>query len=235
MTPGLLVLAVAALVGALHYVDLPWLDRAPFAASLVTGCNVMIGFMLMSYFWHAKPSWLKKDSDRTWELASFGTFAVLMILSYASGLRASAPGAFWVLYGTVALTTFGLLGQAYETREAYYTGWLGGWIDDPFTNRDDLDRAHLSLGIVAAFPTFIISCYAEIVTAVIRPLRDDEIDAAADVLIAAAANDPESARSAVDRLGPRSATHIAQALSKLEMIKPGAGMKLTKDGLAFVR
>ena len=60
------------------------------------------------------------------------------------------PAKFAAVVGVIALTTFGLMGHAYEARESYYTGFWGGALDDPFTTEDDWDRAHLSLGIVSA-------------------------------------------------------------------------------------
>ncbi|BEH10470.1 hypothetical protein GSUET_20820 [Geobacter sulfurreducens subsp. ethanolicus] len=116
----------------------------------------------------------------------------------------------------------GCIGQVYEPHDDYYLGWIAGpiLIDDPFTVEDDIDRAHLSLGLVGALSHLIISSYAEIFGSLWlwRGLKEHELSASVEFLQALAAKDPNRARTRIRSVGGNSPRDIMRALQKLEMI-----------------
>jgi hypothetical protein len=153
LTPFLLLVLVALFIFALAFADLPVIDHLGFAGSFLAGANLTVGFMLGSYFLHPKPSWQQKSSDGAWMFTAFALFCALLIFSYATTLNVTHPFGFWTVYLLLALGSFACMGHAYEPHDDYYLGWRVGstLCDDPFTFRDDIDRAHVLLGFLASY------------------------------------------------------------------------------------
>ena len=74
----------------------------------------------------------------------------------------SSPLLFWLAYSLIAFLGLAMLSGVYTPHENYYLGIWNGMIDDPFTIRDDVDRAHYMLGIVSAIPGSLLGAYSDI-------------------------------------------------------------------------
>lgn len=65
---------------------------------------------------------------------------------------------YWVMY-TICFVVAMLLGHLYTPKKDYYLGWRTkrhGVFNNPFTLRDDIDRAHFFLGFLIAIPNFVM-------------------------------------------------------------------------------
>lgn len=228
LTPLLLLGAVAGLLFAVWYADLPFFDHLPFRYGLATGMNVFLLYMFVIFF-------INPDDRRASPLrklvtvgTAMGLMLLLLLLSYGTPLSARAPGAFWTMYGLVVLAILGLLGGAYQPRDDYYLGWFGGWMGDPFTIEDDLDRGHLALGCAVMFPAALLDIYGEIFSgwSLLVPLTEAERLAAAEVIREIDAGNP---RRPLERLDRHSAARVVRALVKADLVR------LSKDKLVLAR
>jgi hypothetical protein len=91
---------------------------------------------------------------------------------------------FWPPYIACGVLALAGLGLAHEPKDSYYPGWLGGWMDNPFTWRDDLDRTHLRAGFLAAIPAMILGLWADLFSSrnLLRSRDPDDLALAATVL-----------------------------------------------------
>ncbi|MBI2932691.1 MAG: hypothetical protein HYY16_13670 [Planctomycetes bacterium] len=222
LTPVFVVLAVIALVAMVAYVDLPVLDDVGYFSSFVTLLNTSLLWMFTALF--LRPKCRASLADLVWVGAAVVVLAVILWVSYGTRLPEANPRVFWPAYGGLALLMLGLLGHAYEPRDSYYLGWFNGWMDDPFTLQDDVDRAHVGLGFAMAFPRLIVGSYAEIFGSgwLIRGLGGEELDAAANVLRALSEGRPEEAQRIL-RSRERSAARIVRVLAKLKLVESDRG------------
>ncbi|HJV36631.1 hypothetical protein [Geomonas sp.] len=136
------------------------------------------------------------------------------------------------------MAMLGCFGKAYEPGDNYYLGWTGGpiLIDDPFTIRDDIDRAHISLGFASAAANLILESYGGIFGSrwLWRGLTESELNDAAAVLCKLAQQDLRGASAAVRN--PQSAANVFRALSKLDLISYcHCRLNLTVKGRDLVR
>ncbi|BBA70055.1 hypothetical protein [Geobacter sulfurreducens] len=222
LTPIFMVVGTIFLVFTLMIVDVPVVDHLGYDASVATGANLSLAFMAASYFLRPKQDYQRGRRGYPWLVVGASLFCVLLGISYGTTLPATAPGLFWSLYLVFALAMLGCIGHVYEPHDDYYVGWVAGpvLIDDPFTIEDDIDRAHLSLGLVGALSHLILSSYGEIFGSLWlwRGLKDHELSASVEFLKALAAKDPNRARTRMLSVGNASARDIMRALQKLEMI-----------------
>ena len=222
LTPFLLLALVAAFIFALAFVDLPVIDHLGFARSFLTGANLTVGFMLASYFLNPKPSWQRKSKDEAWTFIAIALFCGLLMLSYTTPLNTTHRFWFWAAYPLLAFGSFACIGHAYEPHDDYYLGWGVGPVlyDDPFTFRDDIDRAHLCLGFLASISHMILESYAAIFgsTWLWRSLDDSQLHEAVAFLREIDSNDPKRAQERIYELSRRSALDLIRALVKLEMV-----------------
>src|SRR6185369_2303404 len=201
LTPFLLLALVAAFVFALAFVDLPVIDHLGFARSFLAGASLTVGFMLSSYFLNPKPAWQQKSTDGAWTFIAIALFCGLLMLSYTTPLNMTHRFWFWTAYLLLAFGSFACMGHAYEPHDDYYLGWGVGPVlcDDPFTFRDDIDRAHLCLGFLASISHMILESYAEIFgsTWLWRKLNDSQLHEAVALLRAIDSNDHKGAKERI--------------------------------------
>lgn len=234
LTPVFMLLAVFLFIGAVQYADLPFFDHLAFRDGFAVGGTAALTLMLVAYHARPKPKWLERATDGTWELASAAAWVALVAVTFVPAVR--AHGAFWLLYAAAAFTFLGLLGRAYEARESYYLGWFGGWAGDPFTIQDDIDRAHVSLGIALSVPYALLEAYGDILGSswVWRGIDETEAQAAADAMIAGLAGKPDEVVRALSRLPLSSRMRVSKALLKLEFVQPGPAFRLSQSGKRFL-
>jgi hypothetical protein len=236
LTPAFLALAVLLFVFVVRWADLPFFDDLAFEYGFAVGAAGALAFMYVAYLVRGKPRWLAREADRGSELLALAALAGVAVLTFATSLRSSAPGLFWPLYAIGCLAFLGLLGRAYQARESYYLGWFGGWVDDPFTIQDDLDRAHVGLGFALAVPNAVLDAYGDVFGAswMWRAIDEDEAAIAADALVAAGRGDPAAVRRTLSRLAPSGRRRVAKGLKALGFVAPGPAFRLTVDGRKFL-
>jgi len=61
-----------------------------------------------------------------------------------------APVLTWSLFFSMVMLVIGLFSGSYAPHSSYYLGVWNGAIDDVFTIRDDVDRAHFMLGLLVS-------------------------------------------------------------------------------------
>ena len=222
LTPFFVTIAVIMLFFALAFVDLPGIDHLGYALSFVTGVNLTLAFMVVSYFLRPKAPYQKRESDVLWVVVAIGFFCTLLVFSYGTSLVKTHPSYFWPIYCLLSLAMLGCVGHAYEARQSYYLGWMAGpyLFDNPFTVEDDIDRAHLSLGLTMAMSYLVMESYSAIFgsTWLWRRLEESELSAAVELLQALASNDVVRARECIQSLSATSAFSVMRALTKLDMI-----------------
>lgn len=239
LTPFAVALAILMLLYALALVDLPVIDHLGYRQSFVTGANLCLAFMAASYFLRPKEQYLRQDDDTTWLLVAFGLFCAILALSYATPLVQTHPGWFWPFYLLLVLAMLGCIGHAYEPRDEYYLGMMAGPIlmDNPLTVKDDIDRAHLGLGIAASVAHLILDSYGAIFSSrwLWRGLQESELNISVALLRGLAERDVSGVMSRIQALAKGSAADIVRALVKLELIVIDKGRpRLSMKGREFL-
>lgn len=223
------VFAAAALVGlviALSYsggVDV--LNLSPAALPVVL--EVFLVYMTVGLFFGEK----RKVSGSLIAGALAG-IAALAVLAHATTLRTTAPAPFWTVYGLGVAGILGLMGYGYAPRDDYYLGLTRYQIDNPFTLRDDVDRAHVGLGFAAAAPQFVLGAIGGIFDGswALAGLEEREVVAASRALLGLARGDPK-AFTPVSALGPTAAARIMRALVGCKLLAAGAAVaRLSTQG-----
>jgi hypothetical protein len=223
LTPAFVIIALIVVVCALAFVDLPIIDYFGYGLSFVTGVNLCLSFMIASYFLCPKESDKRQKEDKYFIIVSLVVWICLIALSYGTSLIENSPRLFWTLYLIAVLAMLGCIGYAYEPKKDYYLGWAiyrYGYIDDPFTIEDDIDRAHTYLGFAMAVPYLLMRSYADIFgsTWVWHSFKEREISGAVKLLQALVRGDLERAKGCLELLGEASATKVVRALVKMDMI-----------------
>jgi len=239
LTPFALAVAILMLLFALAFVDLPVVDHLGYALSLVTGVNFCLAFMLASYFLRPKEEYQRQGSDDAWLLVAFGLFCAILALSYFTPLAKTHPAWFWPFYLLLALAMLGCAGHAYEPRDDYYLGWTVGplLVDNPFTIRDDIDRAHFGLGFAVSMAHLILRSYGEIFGSrwLWRGLEERELAASIALLHGLAARDATGVMSRIRALGRGAAADVVRAMVKLELVVIDRGQpRLSMKGREFL-
>ncbi|GFO63997.1 hypothetical protein [Geomonas paludis] len=239
LTPVAVVFFLLTLLFALALVDLPVIDHLGYRASLITGANLSLGFMAASYFLRPKEAYQQKSDDSMWLLIGGGLFCALLSLCYLTQLSASHPAWFWALYLLLALVMLGCIGHAYEPHDDYYLGWTFGpvLIDNPFTIKDDIDRAHIGLGFVVAVSHLILESYGSIFGSrwIWSRMGESEITASVTLLQRLAVQDSSGVVALLHDLERKSAADVVRALVKLDLVSMYKGRpKLSTKGKAFL-
>lgn len=228
-------MALAALVSLLgfFYVFRPVSGEIETGRGFLTAFNVFLFLFLVCFlyrFW-TKPTGRPAAARSVW--AAVGVWVMMVGCSHGTALADSHPVWFWSLYGVMVVVYFGLLGRAYQPGGDYYLGWLDGWIDDPFTLRDDLDRGHVMLGVVSFIPSVVLEAYGEITGGgwIIGGLNESEQQLAADLLHALSTRNPSTIEHVRRRLDPVSAAHVIKVLDRMGLVQFGRSrLELTLDG-----
>ncbi len=197
-------------------------QRAPFIAD---GALVLL-FVL--FFVGSLNSNLPKGAGRSIAIA-FGWLGAAVVFSFAQMLYDAMPVIFWITWAIPALLALASLGNAYEPRDDYYLGWGRGMVNDPFTLRDDVDRAHVTIGFIVTFASMIFRSFAGIFGSawLWRGITDEEASDGAEILHALASH--ASAKAAL--LMKEAPAALLRMLVKLELVKPAkGGAELTSKG-----
>lgn len=239
LTPFIMALGTIVLMITLAFVDLPVIDNFGYEFSVVTGVNLALGFMAVSYFLRPKQDYQRRSSDYGWLVVAVAFYGALLIISYGTALAKTQPIGFWSMYLFLALAMLGCIGHAYEPHDDYYLGWVGGpiIIDDFFTFEDDIDRAHISLGFAVGLAHMVLASYAEIFGSMWlwHGLKESELSASVELLQALASKDADRAKSRMRALGKTSALDVIRALVKLEMITvDGGAPRISLKGREFL-
>jgi len=239
LTPLALAVAILMLLWALAFVDLPLIDHLGYRLSFVTGANLCLAFMAASYFLRPKEQYQRQADDTTWLMVASCLFCAILALSYATPLSQAHPGWFWSSYLLLALSMLGCVGHAYEPKDDYYLGWTAGpfLMDDPFTIRDDIDRAHIGLGFAVSFSHLILDSYGTIFGSrwLWRGLQESELTASVSVLRGLATRDADGVMSRMRAMGSVQAADSVRALVKLELVVIDKGRpRLSRKGIEFL-
>jgi hypothetical protein len=239
LTPVAVAFFVLMLLFALAFVDLPVIDYLGYSLSFVTGVNLCLAFMAASYFLRPKEQCRRRGDDTGWLLLAGGLFCCILALSYATPLAQTRPGWFWPLYLLLALVMLGCVGHAYEPKDDYYLGWTAGplLMDDPFTIRDDIDRAHIGLGFAVSISRLILDSYGEIFGSswLWNGVQESELSASVKLLQGLAARDVSEVRARVRELTRGAAANSVRALVKLELVVIDKGLpRISMKGREFL-
>lgn len=205
-----------------------WLARIPW---VVTSANFMVFGFYVSYFLAAPiPGYVL--ADPRWLRISVLSAIGMFVLSYVPGIYETMGVLFWPPYVLLGVLAIAALGLAYEPKDTYYLGWLGGWMDDPFTCEDDYDRGHLHAGFAVVVPALILGLWADLFSSrgLLRAFDGDDLELAARVLRSL---DEHGAGSTEWLLahGTRRPARVLKALSRLRLILPTPhGLALTSRG-----
>ncbi len=237
LTPVLLVGAVAGILWAAHFADLPVIDHYGFRHGYLVGFDLFLLFMFISYFARPKERWRVAKSDFAWVGGAVAALAAALLLGHGTTLESTRPEWFWPIYGALAIAIFGMLGRAYQAKESYYLGWYGGLVGNPFTIEDDLDRGHFALGCAAAIPGMIFDAYGEIFggAGLLRGASEEELRAAERLLPSLRGADDDAARAALRGLDPGRAARVLRRLESAGLVRMSGGRPvLTREGEGLI-
>ncbi len=207
------------------------LDRAGLGSHFTLSMTALVGAIVVI-------SLLDRRGGRSPRvLEVFGAIGSLLGLLALSLAATSHGTGFWVVFVLLSLVALGLAGRAYTPQDDYYLGWCNGWVNDPFTLRDDLDRAHLGAGFAIAIPRHLVDSYAVIFSSVrlFRPIPDRELAAAGGIFQALAADDEQLLEERLDAAKSDGAAAL-RLLHELELVKPGQKrLHLTGRGREVVK
>lgn len=227
LTPFALAAAAFGLVFGAAYADIPL--PSDLTGGTVILLEVFLGVAILSTAFGG--SVRERGHGHTWCLAAGAALAGIIAAAHVVHLAGSALVAA-VVVGTTAV--LGLLGWAYSPRDDYYLGWANGRIDDPFTLRDDIDRAHVGTGFAVAIPRLLIDSWAGVVgdAWLLRGLSAREAEAASQVIDGLGRGDGPGVQRTVGGLGPASGAHVLRALERMKLIRgAGSALRLTQDGV----
>jgi hypothetical protein len=238
LTPVAIVVLIFSLIFAYALIHRGWVDHLFYVQSFLAGANLCLAFMGASYYLRPKDKFLHKADDTSWSFAGVIIFCVILALSYLTMLPTAHAPLFWSLYLILATVMLGCFGKAYEPPDDYYLGWSVGpfLMDDAFTFRDDIDRAHLSLGFASSVANLILESYGGVFGSrwLWRGLSESELNDAAAVVLKLAQQDFSGEKTRIQY--PQSAANIFRALTKLELISfDHCRLNLTVKGRDFVR
>lgn len=238
LTPVALLVFVFSLILAYGLVHRGWVDHLFDTHSFLAGANLCLAFMGASYFLRPKPKYMSHSDDDTWAFAGVGIFCGILAFSYLSPLPVAHATLFWSVYFILVTFMLGCFGKAYEPHDDYYLGWVVGpyIIDNPFTLRDDIDRAHISLGFASSIANLILESYGGVFGSawLWRGLPESELNDAVTVVRKLDLLDYAGATDHIRE--PRAAANILRALAKLELVSFEHGrLKLAAKGRDFIR
>ena len=238
LTPVAIVALIFSLMFAYAMVHRGWVDHLFYTRTFLGGANLCLAFMGSSYFLRPKAQFQQKTDDSSWSFAGVAIFCGILGLSYLTQLPTAHAALFWTLYLILATVLLGCFGKAYEPRDSYYLGWTAGPIlmDDPFTFRDDIDRAHISLGFASAAANLILESYGGIFGShwLWRGLTESELIDAAEVMRKLEQQDFAGATNHFR--DPQSAASVCRALSKFDLISyDHCRLNLTVKGRDFIK
>jgi hypothetical protein len=230
VTPFLVGLAIGIAIYALGRMSTSfYLSERSFAGGLAVGLVVAV---LVQLF-RPKPA---GRSPSEWRSLFLGAGCAVGVVVLAAGVRGHGA-AYWLVFGALGFAALGFMGRAYSPRESYYMGWFTtnldpDGLDDPFTVRDNLDRADFWTGWAVALPGFVFECYADVFGSgwAFRAPSEAEHAIAYDVVHALATRDLPAARRAAER-----SARIVRVLHEAELVRPSRqGLRLSDDGLRLV-
>lgn len=239
LTPVAIVLFILMLLFALAFVDLPVVDHLGYRLSFVTGVNLCLAFMVVSYFLRPKSQYQRQADDNNWLLVACSLFCGILALSYATQLVQTHPEWFWAIYVLSTLIMLGCVGHAYEPKDDYYLGWTAGplLMDDPFTIQDDIDRAHIGLGFAVSISHLILDSYGAIFGSrwLWHGLQESELNASVKLLQGLVTRDVSEVKTRVRELTKGSAANSVRTLVKLELMVIDRGFpRLSMKGREFL-
>lgn len=238
LTPVAIVALIFSLIFACAMVHRGWVDHLFYTRTFLGGANLCLAFMGASHYLSPKATFQQKADDSNWAFAGVAIFCGVLALSYLTKLPTAHTALFWTLYLILATVMLGCFGRSYEPRDDYYLGWTAGpfLMDDPFTFRDDIDRAHISLGFASSVANLILESYGGVFGSrwLWCGLSESELNDAANVVRRLAQQDFAGATAHFQN--PLSAVSVFRALSKLELISyDHCRLNLTAKGRDFVR
>ena len=238
LTPVAFVVLIFSLIFAYAMIHRGWVDHLFYAQSFLAGVNLCLAFMGGAYYLRPKAKSPHNADDNSWTFAGVVIFCVIFALSYLTMLPTAHAALFWPLYLVLATVMLGCFGKAYEPRDDYYLGWTVGpfLMDDPFSFRDDIDRAHFSLGFASSVAILILESYGGVFGSrwLWSGLTEPELSDAAAVVLKLARQDFAGAKAQIHY--PQSAVSIYRVLVKLELVSfDHCRLNLTVKGRDFVR
>ncbi len=188
--------------------------RAAVWATLFS-LGVMFGVALYA----PVPRW--GTADRRFILWALLPWVAMAALVWGAGWPTRTAGWLWPPFVALGLLTLALLGRAYEPREDYYLGWFGGYMDDPFTLRDDVDRLHARLGFMVVLPMLLLGAWADLMGSVwlLHPPEDADLAGATELMLAMDLRDRAAIRDALTLRGARDSGRAARLLGHLGLIE----------------
>jgi len=229
ITPFLLVLAAGGVVVAVAYMA-PALLRG--SSPTATGMAALMLFLAFAFV----SSWPKcRAQGATGHLsAAAGVYVALLVLTVMALKSDHVSGAFIALYVALVIVILGLLGRGYTPRDSYYLGLYGGRFDDPFTYRDDADRAHVGIGCAMAIPGLLLDSIGQAVSTswLWRGVSPDVVRASTKVLMGVAAGrGSETLRSVGAQRGV-----VLRVLKRLDLVQIRKNdLRLTENGIKFLK
>jgi len=212
-TPVFVVVAIVMVFLVLAYV-LTWVDYDLRASSIYTGINIFLACMIVFVLRSSNPPEEPHELDKVW-LASVGVFFILLILTYASGIRENFPVFFGIAYAILGFLILGLLGQVQTNRPA----------------TENTSYHNVFLSFVLAVCSFILMAYGEITHRSwlwIAP-KPDELKVGAMILCNLALEGTRTLDSQAMQ------GRIVRILARLKFIKITENkIELTQKGLDFV-
>lgn len=140
-----------------------------------------VAFLLLALY----TTWRGHSGGLPW--GAIGLVAAVALLSF-TGPLGYPEGMYLGLCGGLSFAALALMGRAYQPRDDYYLGMHHG-MDDPFTLRDDADRAHVAVGCALAIPALVLGAFGEVFASrwLWSEVDDELVRSAARLLVAAEA------------------------------------------------
>lgn len=140
-----------------------------------------VAFLLLALF----TTWRGQTSNGSVPWGAVGLVAAVALLVF-TGPVGMSEGVYLGLCGGLGFGALALMGRAYTPRDDYYLGMRNG-MDDPFTLRDDADRAHVAVGCALAIPGLVLGAFGEVFASrwLWSEIDDEIVRSAARLLVAA--------------------------------------------------
>ena len=163
--------AFLLLVLAINHSDLPILDHWGRWSTNAIVFMISFDFLLLFYFYVANERISRKTSEKQKADMSraYAFLGISLFITAVSMIVGKVPGITLLVYGIFFIGTIYYLSNAYVTMKSVVEeplfrsedmGVYAGMMDDPFTIKDDVARAQLSLG-VATFGFDILFTFLE--------------------------------------------------------------------------